>query len=154
MADTARGSTVRNFDYFNTGQISCEAIHPNVLNVPIDVAVDLTYSRNTVNVYVAAKLLTMAYRGSSNISMTHLCEQVGLSEKTVKKSIDELESIGYVKQVKRWAYVPHNPNHPPIDYVGERPNVDEVYGTVSRIKDMYVFLESSWREYDAEGEEI
>lgn len=145
---------MRNFNYLNTGQISCEAAHPEILNVPIDVAVNLTFSRNAVNVYVAAKLLTMAHRNSSSISMTHLCQQVKLSEKTVKKAIDELESIDYVKQVPRWTYVPHNPNYPATEYVGERPNVDESYGTVSRIKDMYIFLESPWREYDAEGEEI
>lgn len=145
---------MRKFHYVNTGQISCEAIHPEILNVPIDVAVNFTYSRNVVNVYVAAKLLAMESRGRVNVSMSVLADRVNLSEKTVKKAIDELGEIGYVKQIPRWVYVPHNPDYSSTEYVVEPPDVDEHHGSLSRRKDMYIFLEKSWREFDADGEEI
>ena len=145
---------MRNFRYINTGQISCEANHPDILNVPVELAVNVARSRNALVVYVNAKLLVMANRGSQNITLNYLCQEIGLSETTVKRAIGELDAFGFVKQSPRWQYLPFNPAHEAVIYHGDRPEVDENEGALSRIKDMYVFLESSWREYDEDGEEI
>lgn len=145
---------MRNFHYINTGQISCEATHPDILNVPVELAVNVARSRNALAVYVNAKLLVMANRGSRNITLDYLCQEMGLSETTVKRAISELDALGFVKKTQRWQYLPFNPRHDAVIYYGDRPEIDEEEGTLSRIKDMYVFLESPWREYDEDGEEV
>jgi hypothetical protein len=145
---------MRRFHYINTGQISCEAAHPGILNVPVELAVNVTQSRNALTVYVAAKLIVMANRGSQNITLDYLCDEVALSERTVKRAIAELDELGFAKQTERWQYTPFNPGHESVIYYGDRPEIDEHEGYLSRIKDMYVFLESPWREYDEDGEEI
>lgn len=144
---------MRKFQYINSGQISCEAIHPDILNVPVELAVNFTGSRNAIHVYVAAKLIVMRDSRSRNVTLRSLCSEVRMSEKTVKRAISELEESGFVRQVQRWNYVPHHPDAPTTTYVGNRPDINESDGALIRDKDMYIFLESPWREYDEDGEE-
>lgn len=133
-------------------QVTCKSIHPEIITVPVGLALAIYGDLNPVAVYVAAKLVAMRMRRfhAGEATLAAIAKHLNVSERTVKRSIDALKDIGFVTQHERWMFVPYGgPGETTHFYIDGKPEIDDPDGELVRMKDMYIFHEVS-----QDGEEL